>query len=288
MQNQFVQRRGLGKVALSAAFLGTVFGMHIVLLAFSLFSDVPRWYLFRWAIYMLSMCVFHFGEFAITARWRGQDVSDDSFLLNHSTAYKLAAVASWVEFWIRQLVFSNTYKTLQLLNSFALFFGILFISFGYGLRAIAMWQAGSSFTHLVSFKKESSHKLVTHGVYKYFRHPSYVGWFVWSVGTQLVLGNPLCIVAYVVASWMFFAERIPPEETALISFFGAEYANYARKTFMILPFIESPALAVTPEEADQCMRIYNKHHREEENEILKAIEKERERIEAGQFSEIED
>lgn len=44
---------------------------------------------------------------------------------------------------------------------------------------------------------------------RYLRHPSYFGWFWWCVGTQCLLCNPLCILAYAVAAWDFFRKRIP-------------------------------------------------------------------------------
>lgn len=56
---------------------------------------------------------------------------------------------------------------------------------GEGLRKAAMLTAGSNFNHIVQNEKAQSHVLVTSGVYSYFRHPSYVGWFYWSTGTQV-------------------------------------------------------------------------------------------------------
>lgn len=59
------------------------------------------------------------------------------------------------------------------------------------LRKLAMWTARTNFNHVVQIKHEASHELVTHGVYEYFRHPSYVGWFYWSVGTQVSQPDPV-------------------------------------------------------------------------------------------------
>lgn len=53
------------------------------------------------------------------------------------------------------------------------------------LRKCAMLTAGSNFHHLVRVKREEDHRLVTTGVYSVCRHPSYAGWFLWSVGTQV-------------------------------------------------------------------------------------------------------
>ncbi|KAL0158341.1 hypothetical protein M9458_046417, partial [Cirrhinus mrigala] len=55
--------------------------------------------------------------------------------------------------------------------------GLLMVLCGESLRKAAMLTAGSNFNHI-------SHVLVTTGVYALFRHPSYVGWFYWSIGTQ--------------------------------------------------------------------------------------------------------
>lgn len=63
--------------------------------------------------------------------------------------------------------------------------GLLMVLCGEGLRKAAMLTAGSNFNHIVQNEKAQSHVLVTSGVYALFRHPSYVGWFYWSIGTQV-------------------------------------------------------------------------------------------------------
>merc|ERR1740123_2781739 len=101
--------------------------------------------------------------------------------------------------------------------------GFLLGMLGWGLRALALFTAKSNFTHLVAHRKQAGHALVTGGVYALCRHPSYVGWFLWSISTQLILGNPICFIAYTAVSWLFFARRIPEEEDLLIDFFGEQY-----------------------------------------------------------------
>lgn len=59
------------------------------------------------------------------------------------------------------------------------------VVFGECLRKAAMLTAGSNFNHVVQNEKSETHTLVTSGVYAWFRHPSYVGWFYWSIGTQV-------------------------------------------------------------------------------------------------------
>jgi protein-S-isoprenylcysteine O-methyltransferase len=91
-----------------------------------------------------------------------------------------------------------------------------------------------------------------------------VGWFLWSVGTQvenysiylfilqfqLLLCNPLCTVAYACISWKFFKERIEDEELALINFFADEYISYQRRVPTGLPFIRGYRIDV--QNNDDC------------------------------------
>ncbi len=65
--------------------------------------------------------------------------------------------------------------------------GVMICIMGDLLRKSAMFKAGESFSHIVQSTKKESHKLVVSGVYSMMRHPSYVGWFYWSVGTQVVI-----------------------------------------------------------------------------------------------------
>ena len=91
----------------------------------------------------------------------------------------------------------------------------------------------------MQYEKADSHVLVTTGVYQLVRHPSYFGWTLWAVGTQVMLVNPVSTVGFIGASFMFFKDRIPYEEELLVDFFGEAYIKYALKTPIGLPFIES-------------------------------------------------
>lgn len=53
--------------------------------------------------YMCSLSFFHYSEYLVTAIINPHSLSLDSFLLNHSVEYTLAAVSSWVEFTVEKL-----------------------------------------------------------------------------------------------------------------------------------------------------------------------------------------
>ncbi|TSM04823.1 Protein-S-isoprenylcysteine O-methyltransferase [Bagarius yarrelli] len=182
--------------------------------------------------YLCSLAFFHYSEYLVTAIINPRSLSLDSFLLNHSVEYTVAAISSWMEFILEKLLVPEL-KQLNWLS----FVGLIMVLCGEGLRKSAMLTAGSNFNHIVQNEKAQSHVLVTSGVYSFFRHPSYVGWFYWSIGTQIMLCNPLCLLAYTLASWRFFKERVEEEEIFLIHFFGEDYIEYKDRVPSGLPFI---------------------------------------------------
>lgn len=230
----FGASHGLGRTGLSGLFLGVVFGTHATVLG-QLVCGVLPWRVayVRWCCYVCALSFFHAMEFLTTARYKWRDLSYDSWLLNHSKAYGLAALAAMAEFWL-EVAFAPA----GLKESGALLgLGVAVVCVGHGARVAAMWTCGEHFAHRIMVSKDPRHRLVTFGIYRVLRHPSYTGWFWWSIGTQVVLGNPLCVVAYAYASWSFFADRIPFEEETLRCFYPDEYPAYAKRTWVLIPFI---------------------------------------------------
>ncbi|XP_025768362.1 protein-S-isoprenylcysteine O-methyltransferase [Puma concolor] len=213
-------------IAIRACFLGFVFGCGM-LLSFSQSS----WSHFGW--YMCSLSLFHYSEYLVTAVNNPKSLSLDSFLLNHSLEYTVAALSSWIEFTLEN-IFWPELKQITWLSAL----GLLMVVFGECLRKAAMFTAGSNFNHVVQNEKSETHTLVTSGVYAWFRHPSYVGWFYWSIGTQVMLCNPICGVGYALTVWRFFRDRTEEEEISLIHFFGDEYLEYKKRVPTGLPFIK--------------------------------------------------
>lgn len=63
--------------------------------------------------------------------------------------------------------------------------GFLLCVIGEIFRKTAMITGSTNFDHIVQTEKNTKHELVTHGIYSLCRHPSYVGWFYWAIGTQV-------------------------------------------------------------------------------------------------------
>ncbi|KYM75833.1 Protein-S-isoprenylcysteine O-methyltransferase [Atta colombica] len=214
------------QVAIRALFLGYIFGIGILVSI----NAPPSWQVF--GIYTTVLASFHYTEFLAIAWSNPAALSIDSFILNHSIAYGIAACLSWMEF-----IIERHYFNLMKRPSFVCYFGLMLCISGEILRKLAMCTARHNFNHVVQNEKRNNHELVTHGVYNFCRHPSYVGWFYWSIGTQLILQNPLCLFAYALMSWSFFHDRVLIEEMTLLSFFGEDYVQYQRRVGTGLPFI---------------------------------------------------
>ncbi|XP_058453042.1 protein-S-isoprenylcysteine O-methyltransferase [Malaya genurostris] len=214
------------QVAVRATFLGAVFTLGIII-----FQNCDEQYK-SFGIYSSLMALFHYSEYLGIAFCNPKTLSPDSFILNHSIHYALAATASWVEYFVEVHYFPEmkTHKILWLI-------GLVLCLGGEALRKLAMITASKNFSHIVQFERHQEHELVTVGVYSLMRHPSYVGWFWWSIGTQVILDNPVCFVIYTIASWKFFHDRIFMEEITLLNFFGEDYHKYQQKVPTGLPFI---------------------------------------------------
>ena len=191
----------------------------------------------HWSIYMSLLCAFHFMEFLTTALWQPRALCYDSFIVNHSVPYTAAALAAWVEYTVEAMYFPQLKH-----NALVAGAGLLVVLLGQVIRTLSMWTCGRNFSHKIMYNKaveNPEHQLVKTGIYSLLRHPSYFGWFYWSIGTQLLLCNPVCTVLYAAASWNFFKSRIPEEERTLHSFYQAEYAAYCRSTYIGIPGIKS-------------------------------------------------
>lgn len=242
---QFSTSRGLGRVGLMACLLGVLWGVSGSLLflltvnswgaVLDLASVVSKSRLFmiwQWCFYVWAMCTFHLLEFFNTAIYNPSVTSANSFLVNHSKAYTAAHLIAAAEFFTRFLLFPRTGSLLFC----RLGVGLVFIS--QTIRSLAMMTCGESFNHLIQTSRKENHVLVTHGVYRFLRHPSYVGFYYWSIATQLVLNNFVSAVVFAVASCLFFRRRIPYEEESLLQLFpDGEYAAYSKRTMVGIPFI---------------------------------------------------
>ncbi|KAF5363925.1 hypothetical protein D9756_000475 [Leucocoprinus leucothites] len=218
-------------VAIIAFALGGLFGVSFLVFVFGGFEGY-WWSTYQLAFFFCAWSFFHWAEFAVTAGWNLEKCNIDSFLLNNGNMYHIAHATALSEYLIT-LHFMPGGKRIAYISQI----GVIITLCGQALRSLAMIHASTNFSHAVAFEKRSNHKLVTDGIYAWFRHPSYAGFFYWALGTQLVLQNPVSFSLYSFLLWRFFYYRTRAEERALIKFFGQDYVGYRRRVGTKIPFI---------------------------------------------------
>lgn len=191
---------------------------------------------YQLGLFMISLAIYHFLEYSFCLLFHFEKLHPDSFLINQSKEYGMAMAIAFTEYLLEYFLFPEMKLSKYWIVITAL--GAILTFTGHLLRAGAEFTAKSNFTHQISFSKKSSHKLVTHGVYSISRHPGYLGWFIWSVSTQIMMWNPISAIGFVLASYHFFKGRIDIEEEMLIDFFGEEYIKYMQRVPTRIPFIE--------------------------------------------------
>lgn len=113
--------------------------------------------------------------------------------------------------------------------------GLLLLILGFIIRTTAIQMLGIHFTATVQITNK--HKLITHGLYKFIRHPSYLGAFLTFVGISFVLESWISMLVATVSMMIAYCVRIRVEEKTLLNYFGSDYATYQKKTKKMFPYI---------------------------------------------------
>ena len=92
----------------------------------------------------MFMSLFHYLEYLVTALTNPLNLNTDSFLLNHSVAYHVAAAAGLTEYFLEMWLYPEMKQSLV----FSVL-GALGCGLGDTLRKMAMFHAGSNFNHIV-------------------------------------------------------------------------------------------------------------------------------------------
>ncbi|WP_285416079.1 isoprenylcysteine carboxylmethyltransferase family protein [Pseudomonas sp. efr-133-TYG-5] len=102
------------------------------------------------------------------------------------------------------------------------------------LRLWPVFVLGHRFSGLVAI--QPGHRLVTDGIYRHLRNPSYLGLVVNALGWALAFRSVVGIVLAALTLIPLIA-RIHSEEALLRAQFGAEYDAYCARSWRLLPGI---------------------------------------------------
>jgi protein-S-isoprenylcysteine O-methyltransferase Ste14 len=102
------------------------------------------------------------------------------------------------------------------------------------LRLWPVFVLGNRFSGLVAI--QPGHQLITDGVYRYIRNPSYLGLLAMMLGWGLAVRTAVGVMLTVLMLPPLFA-RIRAEERLLRAHVGAEYDDYCARTWRLIPGI---------------------------------------------------
>ena len=196
-------KRSLSGIAVRAFCLGCALVLGLGGAALLAYHGSHLW---RPCLFLSTLSLFHFLEFYTTAAYNTPVAYIASFLLTNGDQYRKAHTMAFAETIVISYFFPGYQSYVN--PPWVIASGIIMIVVGQAVRSTAMMQAGTNFNHMVQSSKNDGHELVTHGLYHYFRHPSYFGFFWWGIGSQLMLGNTVCFLGYTGVLWFFFKKRI--------------------------------------------------------------------------------
>lgn len=100
-----------------------------------------------------------------------------------------------------------------------------------------LWRShadlGGNWSATLQIRQE--HSLITHGIYRYIRHPMYAAHLLWAFAQGLLLQNWLAGWAFLVCFIPLYLVRVPKEEQMMLEQFGEEYFKYIRRTGGMIP-----------------------------------------------------
>ena len=200
--------------------LCTIFNISLSMLLFT------KTIFYQLYLYLLTEIIYHYSEYISVIIYHIYNLDYKSFLLDHSNEWIFALIFSYLETIIGTIYFQKIKQ-----NIYTFYIGIIISIIGQTFRIGALYTGKKNFTHLLSYEKKKDHFFMTTGFCGITRHPSYFGFLVWTIGTQLMCLNIICLIGFPIGLYLFFEDRIIEEEGLLIQFFGYDYLEYKKKSW---------------------------------------------------------
>jgi len=111
--------------------------------------------------------------------------------------------------------------------------GVIVMLAGLAVRWTAIFTLGKSFSSNVAI--QDSQQITRTGLYRFVRHPSYLGLLLVFLAIGLHSRNWISLAVVLVPTTLAFLYRIHVEEAALAQAFGEEYVAYSKSTKRLVP-----------------------------------------------------
>ena len=113
--------------------------------------------------------------------------------------------------------------------------GMAIFAVGFTVRIYSILTLKQFFTYSVA--KVENHKIISTGLYKFIRHPGYLGQLIIFMGISITISNWLSILLMMIPVTLGYLYRIKVEEKFMLDQLGEDYKNYQERTKKIIPMV---------------------------------------------------
>jgi len=137
-------------------------------------------------------------------------------------------------YWISFMIGSTHIGRIYHWNTFFII-GSVIEAIGLVVRIRAINTLKQQFTYTVT--EIQNHELIERGLYKYIRHPGYLGQLIIFLGISLTISNWLSVIGMIVPVFLGYLYRIKVEEKFMIKQMGEKFIEYQKRTNRLIPMI---------------------------------------------------
>jgi protein-S-isoprenylcysteine O-methyltransferase Ste14 len=139
-----------------------------------------------------------------------------------------------IGYWLSFIMASTKIGRIYHWNFFFMIGSILTI-IGLIIRVTSILTLKQQFTYTVT--KIDHHELIETGLYKWIRHPGYLGQLIIFLGISVSLSNWLSVLFMMVPVFLGYLNRVVVEEKFMTEQMGQKYLEYQKRTKKLIPKI---------------------------------------------------
>jgi protein-S-isoprenylcysteine O-methyltransferase Ste14 len=139
-----------------------------------------------------------------------------------------------VGYWLSFIIASTKIGRIYHWNTFFTI-GSILAAIGLIIRIASILTLRQQFPFTVT--KIADHQLIDTGLYKYIRHPGYLGQLIIFLGIATSLSNWLSVLLMIIPVMAGYIYRIRVEENFMTQQMGQQYIEYQNRTKKLIPYI---------------------------------------------------